>query len=36
DVANEMGDLLYHCMVLLASLKMPVDMVWEVLAKRRG
>ena len=36
DVAEEMGDLLYHCMVLLASLKMPVDMVWEVLAKRRG
>ena len=36
DVANEMADLLYHCMVLLASLKMPVDMVWEVLAKRRG
>jgi phosphoribosyl-ATP pyrophosphohydrolase/phosphoribosyl-AMP cyclohydrolase len=35
DVAEEMGDLLYHCMVLLASLKMPVDMVWEVLAKRR-
>jgi len=35
-VANEMADLLYHCMVLLASLKMPVDMVWEVLAKRRG
>jgi len=36
DVANEMGDLLYHCMVLLASLEMPADMVWEVLAKRRG
>jgi phosphoribosyl-ATP pyrophosphohydrolase/phosphoribosyl-AMP cyclohydrolase len=36
DVAEEMGDLLYHCMVLLASLKMPVDMVWEVLAKRRS
>jgi phosphoribosyl-ATP pyrophosphohydrolase/phosphoribosyl-AMP cyclohydrolase len=36
DVANEMADLLYHCMVLLASLKMPVDMVWEVLAKRRS
>ena len=36
DVANEMGDLLYHCMVLLASLKMPADMVWEVLAERRG
>ncbi|NQW21148.1 MAG: bifunctional phosphoribosyl-AMP cyclohydrolase/phosphoribosyl-ATP diphosphatase HisIE [Chloroflexi bacterium] len=36
DVANEMGDLLYHCMVLLASLEMPADMVWEVLAQRRG
>jgi phosphoribosyl-ATP pyrophosphohydrolase/phosphoribosyl-AMP cyclohydrolase len=36
DVADEMGDLLYHCMVLLASLKMPADQVWEVLAKRRG
>ena len=36
DVANEMGDLLYHCMVLLASLEMPADEVWEVLAKRRG
>jgi phosphoribosyl-ATP pyrophosphohydrolase/phosphoribosyl-AMP cyclohydrolase len=36
DVANEMGDMLYHCMVLLASLEMPADMVWEVLAKRRG
>ena len=36
DVANEMGDLLYHCMVLLASLKMPADRVWEVLAERRG
>ena len=36
DVANEMADLLYHCMVLLASLKMPVDMVWEVLSKRRS
>ena len=34
--ANEMGDLLYHCMVLLASLKMPADRVWEVLAERRG
>ena len=36
NVANEMADLLYHCMVLLASLNMPVDMVWEVLAKRRN
>ena len=36
DVANEMGDLLYRCMVLLASLEMPADEVWEVLAKRRG
>ena len=36
DVANEMGDLLYHCMVLLASLEMPADEVWEVLATRRG
>ena len=36
DVANEMADMLYHCMVLLASLEMPADMVWEVLAKRRG
>ncbi|HJP28856.1 MAG TPA: bifunctional phosphoribosyl-AMP cyclohydrolase/phosphoribosyl-ATP diphosphatase HisIE [Dehalococcoidia bacterium] len=36
DVADEMGDLLYHCMVLLASLEMPADQVWEVLAKRRG
>ena len=36
EVANEMGDLLYHCMVLLASLDMPADKVWEVLAKRRG
>jgi phosphoribosyl-ATP pyrophosphohydrolase/phosphoribosyl-AMP cyclohydrolase len=36
DVANEMGDLLYHCMVLLASLEMPADKVWEVLAERRG
>ena len=36
EVANEMGDLLYHCMVLLASLKMPADRVWEVLAERRG
>ncbi len=36
DVANEMGDLLYHCMVLLASLEMPADKVWDVLAKRRG
>jgi phosphoribosyl-AMP cyclohydrolase / phosphoribosyl-ATP pyrophosphohydrolase len=36
DVANEMGDLLYHCMVLLASLEMSADKVWEVLANRRG
>jgi phosphoribosyl-AMP cyclohydrolase / phosphoribosyl-ATP pyrophosphohydrolase len=36
DVANEMADMLYHSMVLLASLEMPADMVWEVLAKRRG
>ena len=36
DVANEMGDLLYHCMVLLASLEMPADKVWKVLAERRG
>jgi phosphoribosyl-ATP pyrophosphohydrolase/phosphoribosyl-AMP cyclohydrolase len=36
DVANEMGDLLYHCMVLLVSLDMPADKVWEILAKRRG
>lgn len=36
DVAAEMGDLFYHCMVLLASLKMPADQVWEVLAERRG
>ena len=36
DVANEMADLLYHCMVLLASLEMPADKVWEVLAERRG
>ncbi len=36
DVANEMGDLLYHCMVLLASLEMPADQVWKVLADRRG
>ena len=36
EVANEMGDLLYHCMVLLASLKIPADRVWEVLAERRG
>ena len=36
DVANEMGDLLYHCMVLLVSLDMPAEQVWEVLAKRRG
>ena len=36
DVANEMGDLLYHCMVLLVSLDIPAEQVWEVLAKRRG
>jgi len=36
EVANEMGDLLYHCMVLLASLKVPAERVWEVLAERRG
>ena len=36
DVANEMADLMYHCMVLLVSLDMPADKVWEILAKRRG
>tara|TARA_Y100000588_G_scaffold382745_1_gene470842 strand:+ start:889 stop:1515 length:627 start_codon:yes stop_codon:yes gene_type:complete len=36
DVANEMGDLLYHCMVLLVSLGMSAEQVWAVLAKRRG
>ena len=36
DVANEMGDLLYHCMVLLVSLGIPAEQVWAVLAKRRG
>jgi phosphoribosyl-ATP pyrophosphohydrolase/phosphoribosyl-AMP cyclohydrolase len=36
DVANEMADLLYHCLVLLASLEMPADQIWQVLAKRRG
>ncbi len=36
DVANEMGDMLYHCMVLLKSLDMTADKVWEVLASRRG
>lgn len=36
DVANEMADLLYHCMVLLASLEMPSDQVWKVLSERRG
>ena len=35
DVANEMGDLLFHCMVLLASLNLPADQVWQVLADRR-
>ena len=35
DVANEMGDLLFHCMVLLASLNLPADQVWQVLVDRR-
>lgn len=36
DVANEMADLLYHSMVLLASTEISADRVWEKLAKRRG
>ncbi|MCH7969439.1 MAG: bifunctional phosphoribosyl-AMP cyclohydrolase/phosphoribosyl-ATP diphosphatase HisIE [Chloroflexi bacterium] len=35
DLANEMADLLYHSMVLLASAGVPADRVWEVLAERR-
>jgi phosphoribosyl-ATP pyrophosphohydrolase/phosphoribosyl-AMP cyclohydrolase len=35
DLANEMADLLYHSMVLLASTGVPADEVWEVLAERR-
>jgi len=35
DLANEMADLLYHNMVLLAALDISPDRIWEVLAKRR-
>ena len=35
DLANEMADLLYHNMVLLAALDVSPDRIWEVLAKRR-
>ncbi|MDP6666013.1 MAG: bifunctional phosphoribosyl-AMP cyclohydrolase/phosphoribosyl-ATP diphosphatase HisIE [Dehalococcoidia bacterium] len=35
DVANEMADLLYHSMVLLAARDVPADRVWAALAERR-
>ena len=36
DLANEMADMLYHSMVLLAAAGVSADKVWEVLAKRRS
>ena len=36
EVASEMSDLLYNCVVLLESTGVPIDDVWAELAKRRG
>lgn len=36
EVASEMSDLLYNCVVLLESTGVPIDDVWSELAKRRG
>ena len=35
EIASEMADLLYHCLVLLESTDVPIDEVWKELAKRR-
>ncbi len=35
EIAPEMADLLYHCLVLLESADVSVDEVWRELAKRR-
>lgn len=36
EVASEMSDLLYNCVVLLESTGVSIDDVWAELAKRRG
>lgn len=36
EVASEMSDLLYNCVVLLESTGVSIDDVWTELAKRRG
>ncbi len=35
QVASEMSDLLYHCLVLLESAKVPIDDVWTELSNRK-
>ena len=35
DIADEMSDLLYHCLVLLRAADIPADDVWRKLADRR-
>ena len=36
DVAEEMADLLYHCLVLLRARDIELDNVWRALSDRRG